>query len=238
MAHTSHHLEATTGTCINEKVGRLIRLQFLQRQKGRRRGGDGTNIIHARAMYLVLAVGNDSKMTIVMFAAEGAEGSFGWEEGDIRLEIKMVDKWAGFSLHCYCNDYVGDGHNLGFLGMIRTLVWFIWCGRVGWVVVGEAWREAVFSAILISLFGGRQKEDTHVRHSLPPPLFPCLLPRLFHMRVQGGDGWQEKKDRNFSVVPSFFVYASVVGPKYVVSSQWGFAARVSIHNLFHCNHGK
>lgn len=115
MAHTSHHLEATAGTCINQKVGGLISLQFLQRQKGCRRGGDCTNIIHARAMYLVLAIGNDSKLTIVMFAAEGAEGCFGWEEGKIWLEIKMVDKWAGFSLHGYCNDYVGDGHNLGFV---------------------------------------------------------------------------------------------------------------------------
>ena len=47
-----------------------------------------------------------------MFAAEGLEGSFGWEEGFVGLELEVVDEGAGFGLHGDCDDDVGDGHCL------------------------------------------------------------------------------------------------------------------------------
>lgn len=62
-------------------------------------------------MHLILAIGDDGKMTIVVFAAEGAEGCFGGEEGEIWLEVKVIDEGAGLCLHGDGNDNVGDGHD-------------------------------------------------------------------------------------------------------------------------------
>jgi len=123
MVHLSHHmndhityLKSTTSARINKEIGRLITLQLLQRQKGRRGGGDSPDIVYASAMHLILAIGNDGKMTIVVFAPEGAEGCFGGKEGEIWLEIKMIDERAGLGLHGDGNDNVGDGHDAVFGG--------------------------------------------------------------------------------------------------------------------------
>lgn len=87
------------------------RFHLLQCQKCGHGGRDGAHVVDARAVDIVLAVGDYGEVAVVVLASEGVEGSFDGEEGRVEFEVEVVDEGAGLSLHCNGDNDVGDRHD-------------------------------------------------------------------------------------------------------------------------------